>query len=228
MVTVRIGVALSLLVSIAALAVAVAALIGNIRDGDPSAGRLVQTRITNRLTGDPVEFLLDEFYMTADGNGHVNALYAYPPGFTGSIRGCQVVWQRDATVMSSGRVAGPGLFTDPCSGAHFDRDGELVDGTADRGLDRFAMTPEPDGLMVDTRTLLCGPPATRAEAARPRHRQRRRPGATARSSGNQGACILRSWWAISESPQRFSTCRTGPSFLGSSGYAMSPRMISVM
>ena len=155
--TVRIAVALSLLVSIAALAVGVAALIGNVRNGDAAPGRLVQTGITNRLSGDPVEFRLDDFYMTSDGSGRVNALYAYPPGFSGSVRGCTVVWQPDATVVAGGRVLGPGLFTDPCNGAHFDRAGQLVDGAADRGLDRFAMTPEPDGLVVDTHTLLCGP-----------------------------------------------------------------------
>ncbi|HEX5478891.1 MAG TPA: hypothetical protein VFY79_04145 [Dehalococcoidia bacterium] len=167
MITVRIGVALSLLIAIAALAVAVLSLMGDIRSNNDADGRVVQTGITNRLTGDPVEFSLDDFFMSPDGEGQVNALYAYPPGFSGSIRGCKVVWQRDATVVADGRVVGPGLFTDPCTGAHFDSGGNLIDGAADRGLDRFAMTPEPEGLMVDTRTLLCGPsvaPASNTEA----------------------------------------------------------------
>jgi hypothetical protein len=149
---VRIGVALSLIVGIAALGIGVAALMGNIRDHGETHGRLVQTRITNELTGDPVEFTTDGFFMAPDGSGEVHALYAYPPGFFGNVRGCKLVWQASAIVGS----AGPGLFTDPCSGAHFDRDGALVDGPADRDLDRFPMTPEPDGFLVDTRTLLCG------------------------------------------------------------------------
>ena len=77
-------------------------------------------------------------------------------GFFGENRGCKVVWQAQAQTLVSGKNYGPGLFTDPCSGAHFDRTGALVDGPADRDLDYFPMTPEPDGFLVDTRTLLCG------------------------------------------------------------------------
>jgi hypothetical protein len=161
---VRFGVALSLILSIAALAIGVAALMGNIRDKGEVRGRLVQTRITNELTGDPVEFPLDGFFMTPDGSGQVQALYAYPPGFFGDVRGCKLVWQAQAVVSSDTAIAGPGLFTDPCSGAHFDRAGTLIDGPADRDLDRFPMTPEPDGFLVDTRTLLCGPNLPAAEA----------------------------------------------------------------
>ena len=156
MIGVRLGVAFTLVLALAALAVGGAALVGNIRGDGSETGRLVQTRITNRLTGDPVLFLLDDFYMTPDGEGHVLALYVYPPGFFGHNRGCKVLWQHDATALQGGRRFGPGLFTDPCSGAHFDRTGALIDGSADRALDRFAMTPEPDGFLVDTHVLLCG------------------------------------------------------------------------
>jgi len=156
MIGVRAGVALALVVAIAALAVGAAALVGTVRDNGPATGRLVQTRITNRLTGDPVLFSLDGFYMSPDVEGRVNALYVYPPGYFGHNRGCKVVWQGDAVAFSGAVRVGPGLFTDPCSGAHFDRTGALIDGSADRALDRFAMTPEPDGFLVDTRVLLCG------------------------------------------------------------------------
>src|SRR5574338_643980 len=144
------------MLAIAALAVGGSALVADLRDDGAAGGRLVQTRISNKLTGDPVLFPLDDFYMTPDGAGRVNAIYIHPPGFFGHNRGCKVVWQADAVVPLSGRRAGPGLFTDPCSGAHFDRTGSLVNGSADRALDRFPMTPEPDGFLVDTRVLLCG------------------------------------------------------------------------
>ncbi|MBF6600734.1 MAG: hypothetical protein IVW36_09520 [Dehalococcoidia bacterium] len=165
MIGTRIGVALALVLSIAALGVGVAALMGTIRDNGAPGGRLVQTRITNELTGDPVEFAADGFFMTSDGSGRVAALYAYPPGYFGDVRGCKLVWQPLAVVSSASGTAGPGLFTDPCSGARFDRTGTLVTGPADRNLDRFPMTPEPDGFLVDTRTLLCGANLPVADAA---------------------------------------------------------------
>jgi hypothetical protein len=153
---VRLGVAFALVVAVAGLALGGAALVGTIRDDGSPSGRLVQTRITNRLNGDPVLFSLDDFYMSPDGEGRVHALYLYPPGYFGHNRGCKIVWQADATALDGARRIGPGLFTDPCSGAHFDRTGALINGSADRALDYFAMTPEPDGFLVDTQKLLCG------------------------------------------------------------------------
>ena len=155
MLSARTGAAVAIVLSIVALAVGLAALMQDVRGGGPAHGRLVQTRITNQLTGDPVRFALDHFYMSPDGRGHVVALYEYPPGFFGHTRGCPLVWQGDAVVVAGAKTY-RGLFTDPCSGAHFDRSGTLVNGPADRNLDYFAMTPEPDGMLVDTRTLLCG------------------------------------------------------------------------
>lgn len=80
------------------------------------------------------------------------------PGSTATPAAARLVWiPEDAVAMPSGR-AGPGLFVDPCSGARFDRDGNLVRGPADRGLDEFATLLDLDGIVVDTRALLCGPP----------------------------------------------------------------------
>jgi hypothetical protein len=162
----RIGVAVAIVLALAALAIGVVAFTTSIRGDDSGPGRVVQTRVTNKLSGDPVSFPLDGFVMISDGKGGVLALYVYPPGFFGHARGCTVVWQASATVQTPDGTAGPGLFTDPCSGAHFDRTGALVDGPADRGLDRFPMTPAPDGFLVDTHELLCGPaPASRSAGA---------------------------------------------------------------
>ncbi len=185
MIRARIGVAVAIALALASLAIAVVAFTSTVRDDKPRPGRLVQTRITDRLTGGPVPFPLDDFMMSPDGAGHVAALYAYPPGFFGHARGCKVVWQSDAIIQAPDGTHGPGLFTDPCSGARFDRTGALISGSADRGLDRFAMTPEPDGFLVDTRTLLCGPEANaRGATATPTPES---PATCARASGNADA-----------------------------------------
>lgn len=163
-VTTRIGAALALVAALAALAFAIVAFMSTVRDDTPTRGRLVQSRLTNEDGGAPLLFPLDEFYIGRDSSGHQRAFYLYPPGFYGHNRGCKIVWDDLATAeMQTGRV-GPGLYIDPCSGARFDRDGELISGPADRGLDEFLTQPGVEGVIVDTRKLVCGaeyiPPPT--------------------------------------------------------------------
>jgi len=152
----RFAVACALVLSLAAVAVGVAALMATIRDDGPQTGRLVQTRLTNAYTGDPLFFPVDDFYMSRASDGRLRALYVYPAGFFGHERGCRVVWDGTTTLTLGASTKGPGLFLDPCSGARFDRDGTLLAGPADRDLDEFTMSAVPDGLLVDTRKLYCG------------------------------------------------------------------------
>jgi hypothetical protein len=179
----RIGVAVAIVLALASTAVGVSALMANIRDDGPQTGRMVQTRLTNSYSADPLLFPIDDFFMSRGGDGHMRALYAYPPGFFGHSRGCRVVWDPAATLLFGGTTHGPGLFLDPCGGARFDRDGTLLSGPADHNLDQFTMSATPDGLLVDTRKLYCGdvppPEFTRAAAedtptpaATPEQRQR--------------------------------------------------------
>jgi hypothetical protein len=95
--------------------------------------------------------------LSGDSQGVPRALYMYPPGYYGHVRGCKVLWLAGDSVEVDGRAVGPGLFVDPCGGARFERDGRLVAGSADRGLDGFSTRTEIGGAIVDLARLLCGP-----------------------------------------------------------------------
>jgi hypothetical protein len=156
MIGARFGSAVALVLSVVAVALAFAAFMVALRDDGVERGRVLQTRVSRASLGDPVNFPLDEFYISLGGDGIMRALYVYPPGFYGHSRGCKVVWAANERV--DGAANGPGMFIDPCGGARFDRQGRLVAGPADRGLDYFATEAGVEGVIVDTRDLFCGPP----------------------------------------------------------------------
>lgn len=151
MIGTRRAAAFSLMLAVAALAVGAAALMAALRDGGAERGRVVQTRLLPSES-EPVLFPLDDFYASTGSDGALRALYVYPPGYHGHTRGCKVVWIADAV----GGGFSLGAFVDPCGGARFDRDGALVSGPAERGLDEFKTAPGIEGVIVDTRTLYCG------------------------------------------------------------------------
>lgn len=153
----RVGASIAVLLSIAAVALSVVAFMSTIRNDGAVPGRLVQSRLTNDYTGQPVLFPLDEFFVGRDSEGHIRAFYTYPPGYFGHMRGCKVVWDNLAVIDTEKGRVGPGLYVEPCSGARFDRDGLLVYAPADRGLDYFATQAGIEGVIVDTRKLYCGP-----------------------------------------------------------------------
>jgi len=179
----RFGVAFALLVAVAGVAIGTTAFFAAERETGDITGRLVQSRATNEYDGPPLSFPLDEFFIGRGSDGVLHALYAYPPGYFGHVRGCKVVWDNAATVAGAATAglaaaptaattppAGPGLYIDPCGGARFDRDGRLVSGLADRNLDFFATTPSVEGMIVDTRQLYCGsaaPPSETPAAGEP-------------------------------------------------------------
>jgi hypothetical protein len=152
----RFAVALALMLAVAAAIVGTAAFMMAWADEDDESGRLVSTRITNSYEGDPVLFPIDDFYFARGRDGKMRALYVYPAGFFGHTRGCKVVWIADEDIDGPGG-AEPGYFVDPCGGARFTPDGLLAAGPADRGLDYFQTQPGVEGIIVDTRTLWCGP-----------------------------------------------------------------------
>lgn len=156
MTSARFAIAVSLLLAIAAVIVGAAAFMMAWVEEDDETGRLVSTRITNSYEGDPVLFPLDDFYFARGRDEKMRALYVYPPGFFGHTRGCKVVWIADEDIDGPGGD-GPGYFVDPCGGARFTADGLLAAGPADRGLDYFQTQPGVEGIVVDTRTLWCGP-----------------------------------------------------------------------
>ena len=157
MISSRVGASIAVLLSIAALALSVVAFMSTIRDDSVRPGRLVQSRLTNDYTGQPVLFPLDDFFVGRDSEGHIRAFYAYPPGYFGHTRGCRILWDNTAVIDTEKGRLGPGLYVEPCGGAHFDRDGLLVYAPADRGLDYFATLAGIEGVIIDTRKLYCGP-----------------------------------------------------------------------
>lgn len=156
MISSRVGAALALFLAVAALAIAIVAFMSTVRSDGDTIGRLVQTRRYNNSADPPVLFTVDDFFAGTGSDGRVTALYVYPPGYDGHVRGCKVVWDSAATADTADGRQGPGLYVDPCNGARFDRDGAFIAGEADRGLDRFPTQPGVDGVVVDTRRLICG------------------------------------------------------------------------
>jgi hypothetical protein len=179
MISTRVGAALALVLAVAGVAIGTTAFFAAERETGDITGRLVQSRATNEYDGPPLSFPLDDFFIGRGSDGVLQAFYAYPPGYFGHVRGCKVIWDNVATVAATAAtpaptpgarpaatpLSAPGLFIDPCGGARFDRDGQLVAGPADRNLDFFATTPGVEGMIVDTRELYCGSAATASEAA---------------------------------------------------------------
>lgn len=162
MINTRFAVVVAVALSIAAIALGLIALMAQVRNDDTHRGRLVDTRLTNTYTGEPMLFPLDDFYAVRGDDGRLHAWYVYAPGYSGHVRGCRLVWNADAGVDATPAARASGLFVDPCGGARFDRDGRLIAGPADRGLDYFATSPSVDGIIVDTKRLLCGAAAVAA------------------------------------------------------------------
>jgi hypothetical protein len=154
----RAGAAVALVLALVAVALSIVAFMSTVRDETVKPGRLVQTRVNSDYAGDPIFFPVDHFYIGYDSGLQFRAFYAYAPGFYGHMRGCQVVWDGNAIIDTPQGREGPGLYVDPCGGARFSRDGELIAGPADRGLDRFGTEPGVEGVIVDTRKLFCGQP----------------------------------------------------------------------
>ena len=155
MINARTAAAMALVLGALALALGVGAILVALRNDEAARGRLVETHL-QPFEGDPVLFYLDDFYLSAGGDGRLRALYLYPPSHFGQMRGCKVVWVASEVVVTGGRRHGPGLFVDPCGGARFDRQGDVVQGPAERALDYFGTQPGFEGIIVDTRTLYCG------------------------------------------------------------------------
>ena len=63
--------------------------------------------------------------------------------------GCRVPWCTAST-----------RFECPCHKSRYNRWGEFQDGPAPRGLDRFAVAVDKGRVVVDTRTIVTGPPRT--------------------------------------------------------------------
>ncbi len=97
-------------------------------------GRIVRYTVAGSLGG--------RLYVTNAG-GQLYALIGRDPADR-----CIVIWDR----------AGK-FFKSTCKGGTYALDGAWRSGPADRGLDRFATSIDKDVLVIDTQTVIPGPPA---------------------------------------------------------------------
>ncbi len=98
--------------------------------------------------------------ITEPQQGQLFALYTADPHPIFREQGCTVHWDAMAQQVV-GSVAGSqdtivGLFIGNCSGSTFDISGKRLFGPSPRDLDRFPIASTPDGLVVNTKTLICG------------------------------------------------------------------------
>jgi cytochrome b6-f complex iron-sulfur subunit len=106
---------------------------GGVVDAGPVSNFAADGSVTYSLNG--------RFYVT-QYQGGLRALYQKCPHL-----GCKVPW-----------VPGTGEFKCPCHGSVYNLIGEYESGPAPRGMDRFPISIQNDHVMVDTSTIVEGPP----------------------------------------------------------------------
>ena len=90
--------------------------------------------------------------------GKAQAVYT-PPELNGMEAGFIALWQKCPHLgCRVPECASSQWFECGCHGSQYNRVGEKKGGPAPRGMDRFAMTIESDSLIVDTGTVIDGPP----------------------------------------------------------------------
>jgi hypothetical protein len=159
--------------ALAGLAVVLAglALLVSATRGDTPRGRIVDAATRESyLIREPVLFALDDFFLVPLQDGSFVALYAYPPGNAGHVRGCRIRWEPTMTfeAYQAGTGATPvpidqqmlvratGLWHEGCHGSRWDARGQYLFGPAGRDLDRFPVRVLDDGrIRIDTRRLHC-------------------------------------------------------------------------
>jgi len=112
------------------------------------------------LAHEPFCVELHHFCITEPQQGQLFALYTADPHPIFREQGCTVHWDAMAQQVV-GSPAGAqdtivGLFIGNCSGSTFDISGKRLFGPSTRDLDRFPIASTPDGLVVNTKTLICG------------------------------------------------------------------------
>jgi plastocyanin len=152
-----------------------------LRTRDDAPGRVVEAGPPEAYRHrEPILFALDDFYLMSLEGGEFVALYAYPPGYFGHVRGCRIRWEPDATyqgyhagtgatpapVSQQTLVEATGLWVEGCGGSKWDASGRRLFGPAPRDLDRFPVNLTAEGnIRIDTRRLQCsGEPCERVRA----------------------------------------------------------------
>ena len=148
-------------VALIALGLGSAALAVSLMHSHDSRGRVVQIELAPEDLPPliPVDFPLDDFaLMRVEGDQFV-ALYVYPPGFFGHVRGCRVHWEPHTTYDGDTEHPVIGIWTEGCSGAKWNARGRRLFGPPGRDLDRFPARVVQKGerwvVRVDTQDLQC-------------------------------------------------------------------------
>ena len=150
-------------VSLLAVMLASTALAVSLLHSHDTPGRVVQFEpaFEDFPLLDPLEFPLDDFYLMRVGGDEFVALYVYPPGFFGHVRGCRLHWEPQTKFDGV-----TGVWTEGCSGSKWDARGRHLFGPPGRDLDRFPVRVTRRGgrweVQIDTRRLQCrGEPCER-------------------------------------------------------------------
>ena len=124
-------------------------------------GELVHVRplvAPGELMHTPFCVELHHFCITEPQEGQFFALYVADPHLR--EQGCTVHWDGAAQQQVGSNAASQetvtGVFIGGCSGSKFDIAGKRLFGPSPRDLDRFPIASTPDGLVVNTKTLICG------------------------------------------------------------------------
>jgi cytochrome b6-f complex iron-sulfur subunit len=98
--------------------------------------------VSDFTTEGTVQYSLNGRFYITQYQGGLRALYQKCPHL-----GCKVPW-----------VESLGEFRCPCHGSVYNLIGEYESGPAPRGMDRFAITIQDDHVLVDTSSVIEGPP----------------------------------------------------------------------
>ncbi len=130
-------------------------------DGAGSRGELVHVRplvAPGELMRTPFCVAVQHFCITEPQEGQFLALYTADPHLR--EQGCTVHWdgaaQQEVGPNVQSQTTVVGIFIGDCTASRFDISGKRLFGPAPRDLDRFPIASTADGLVVNTKTLICG------------------------------------------------------------------------
>ena len=110
------------------------------------------------LAHEPFCVELHHFCITEPQEGQFFALYTADPHRR--EQGCTVHWdgaiQQRVGSNAASQETVTGVFISGCAGSTFDLSGKRLFGPSPRDLDRFPIASTADGLVVNTKTLICG------------------------------------------------------------------------
>ena len=129
---------------------------GGAANSTPVRGQLVRLgpKLGTDIAHVPFCVELHHFCITQPQEGQLLALYTAEPHQSFREQGCTVRWDAGGERVVNGTTI-TGLFRDPCGGSIYDIAGARLFGPSPRDLDRFPIAITQDGIVVNTKTLIC-------------------------------------------------------------------------